>query len=380
MNLSKPTKFHLESLRKEIGALIVHTKPLSDQVSVPTCWSKNSADVDVALQVIGASSQSIHDGVTRFNLVYKSSPSEIASESMSKETGGFCQQMVASLTLLSSVGASTAMVAYFSAGVRAVLHALKDLVDALLDSSRHAHLNGLTGIVWQSCKELQQAPKTNKLACRRQMMQWSVAIKDTIDEFVDAVKSAAATTPENGKPNPSPDETDLDEQFAAKATVCSDEEGNQGDFDFDDMGEDYSTAELPCVEASIDVLRVFRRCLKAANESFNTLDSAPPKAGGEAGGGAALEGWLREKLTWAKSVQTHLDGANECAGEVGILLYPPLDGEELLHRAKELETSLTAFCDVFDACEEGGSEARESALRTAVVERISEMKTTVDKL
>lgn len=44
------------------------------------------------------SSQSIHDGVTRFNLVYKSNPSEIASESMSRETGGFCQQMVASLT------------------------------------------------------------------------------------------------------------------------------------------------------------------------------------------------------------------------------------------------------------------------------------------
>lgn len=39
------------------------------------------------------------------------------------------------------------MVSYFSAGVRAVLHALKDLVDALLDPSRHAHLNGLTGIV-----------------------------------------------------------------------------------------------------------------------------------------------------------------------------------------------------------------------------------------
>lgn len=39
------------------------------------------------------------------------------------------------------------MVAYFSAGVRAVLHSLKDLVGALLDPSRHTHLNGLTGTV-----------------------------------------------------------------------------------------------------------------------------------------------------------------------------------------------------------------------------------------
>lgn len=39
------------------------------------------------------------------------------------------------------------MVAYFSAGVRAVLHTFKDVVEALLDPSRHAHLNSLTGMV-----------------------------------------------------------------------------------------------------------------------------------------------------------------------------------------------------------------------------------------
>ncbi|CAM9411174.1 unnamed protein product [Hapterophycus canaliculatus] len=378
MDLSKPAQDHLESLRKEIEALIVHSNPVSKQVSATTCWGKNSEDVNVALQVIGAASQSIHDGVTRFNLVYKSNPSETASESMSKETGGFCQQMVASLTLLTSVGASGVMVAYFSAGVRAILHALKDLVDALLDPSRHAHLNGLTGIVWQSCKELQQAPKTNKLACRRQMMQWSVAIKDTIDEFAEAVKTAAAAIPEAGKSDACPDATVLAEQFAIQATVSG--IGETHDLNFDEMDEDYSATELPCVEASIDILRVFRHCLKAANESFNTLDSARPKAGGEVGGGAAREGWLQERLTWAKSVQTHLDEANECAGELGILLYPPLDGGELLRRASDLETSLTAFCDVFDASEEGESRARESTLRTAVVGRISVLKKTIGDL
>lgn len=39
------------------------------------------------------------------------------------------------------------MAAYFSAGVRAVLHTFKDVVEALLDPSRHAHLNSLTGMV-----------------------------------------------------------------------------------------------------------------------------------------------------------------------------------------------------------------------------------------
>lgn len=39
------------------------------------------------------------------------------------------------------------MVEYFSVAVRAVLHSVKDLIDALLDPSRHAHVNGLTGMV-----------------------------------------------------------------------------------------------------------------------------------------------------------------------------------------------------------------------------------------
>eukprot|EP00903_Cladosiphon_okamuranus_P019922 g18309.t1 len=312
-------KGHLNGLGKEIGTLIENSKPGSE--AALASWSKNSDDIDVALKVLGAASQSIHDGVTRLNLVYKANPSEAASESMSKEMGGFCQQMVASLTLLSSVGASKAMVDFFSVGVRAILHSMKDLIEALMDPSRHAHLNGLTGMVWQSCKELQNSPKTNKLACRRQMMQWSVAVKDTIDEFVEAAKTADVANA--GNADAPGDSTHLDEQFAAKVNVGGKQSGDGGagryeDFDFDGTDEDYSAAELQCVQASVDVLRVFRRCLKVANESFNTLDSTQfqsKAAEGEAANGAAGEGWLKGKLEWANSVQGHLEDANECAGE-----------------------------------------------------------------
>ncbi|CBJ29519.1 conserved unknown protein [Ectocarpus siliculosus] len=384
MELNGAVKGHLEGLGKEIDTLIGHSKHGKGDTFSPTCWSKNSEDVDVALRVIGAASQSIHDGVTRLNLVYKANPSEVASESMSREMGGFCQQMVASLTLLSSVGASKSMVAYFSAGVRAVLHSLKDLIGALLDPSRHARLNGLTGTVWQSCKELQQAPKTNKLACRRQMMQWSVAVKDTIDEFVEAAKAAAMANA--GKSESAGDKGGLDEQFAAKVTVGGAGEGEEGaegtfdDFDFDGMDENYGAAELPCVEASVDVLRVFRRCLKAANDSLNSLDSPEPQEESGATAGSVGEGWLQGKLEWAKSVQTHLDDANECAGEVGILLYPPLDGGELLGRANDLEKSLAAFCEVFYACGEGTNSEMESPLRKAVVEKLGVLRAALKKL
>lgn len=153
------------------------------------------------------------------------------------------------------------------------------------------------------------------------------------------------------------------------------------DLDFDDMDEDYSTAELQCVQASIDILRVFRRCLKVANESFNTLDSARSKgAEDEAAAEAVGEGWLKRKLEWAISVQAHLQDANEYAGEVGVLLYPPLDGGELLGRANDLERSMISFCDVFYACDEGGDGGGESPLQKAVEEKLGALRAAVEAL
>lgn len=214
--------------------------------------------------------------------------------------------------------------------------------------------------------------------------QWSVAIKDTIDEFAEAAKTAALANAD--KPDAPGDTTDLDEQFAAKVTVGGKEGGEEGgggfdDLDFDDMDEDYSPAELQCVQASIDILRVFRRCLKVANESFNTLDSAQPKAAeGEDAAGAAGEGWLKGKLEWANSVQGHLEDANECAGEVGILLYPPLDGGELVGRANDLERRVISFCDLFYASDEGRGGGVDSPLRKAVEEKVAALRAAVEAL
>ena len=221
------------------------------------------------------------------------------------------------------------------------------------------------------------------LICGR-LPQWSVAIKDTIDEFVEAAKTAGLANAGNSAAGE--EKNGLEEQFAAKVTVGGKdhgEEGGEGDaFDFDDMDEDYSAAELQCVEASIDILRVFRRCLKAANEAFNTLDSAPPEGvdAGTASAGSAGEGWLQGKLEWAKAIQVHLEQANECAGEVGILLYPPLDGGELLGRATDLERSLISFCDAFYAREEGDDDRKESPLRKAVEDKLGALRAAVEAL
>lgn len=54
MELNGAVKVHLEGLGKEIDTLIGHSKHGKGDTYSPTCWSKNSEDVDVALRVIGA--------------------------------------------------------------------------------------------------------------------------------------------------------------------------------------------------------------------------------------------------------------------------------------------------------------------------------------
>lgn len=174
-------------------------------------------------------------------------------------------------------------------------------------------------------------------------VQWSIAVKDTIDEFQEAAKAAAATNASKSTLEGASDSPGLDEQFSG--LNVSDEgagEENECDFDFDDMDQEYSPSELRCVQASVDILRVFRRCLKAANDALNTLDSAQAQE-------PKQEGWLEERLEWAQAMQSCLGEANDCVGEVGILLYPPLNAEDMSGRVDELGTNLTAFCDVFYA-------------------------------
>lgn len=212
-------------------------------------------------------------------------------------------------------------------------------------------------------------------------------MKDTIDEFQEAAKSAAAANA--AKPEATEGSTgvaSLNGKFDGLG-MGGEGAGEGGDFDddFGGMDEDYSPSELRCVEASVDVLRVFRRCLKAANDSLNTLDSPQTPADGGAAAESKGEGRLKEKLEWAQALQTCLNEANECAGELGILLYPPLSGGDLSGRADDLERSLLAFCDVFERSAEGaqvggGAVGEQSPLRETVEEKWGVLRAVLAQL
>lgn len=200
--------------------------------------------------------------------------------------------------------------------------------------------------------------------------QWSVAIKDTIEEFEQAAKASNCKT--NATEPDAEGTADLEERFDGLGTSEAD--------DFDGADEDYSPSELPCVEASLNVLRVFRRCLKVANDALNTLDSSETRKERM----ADEEQWVKERLGWAYSLQACLEEANEGAGELGVLLYPPLDASDLSARANDMEQSLVRFCDTFGFPEERGDKAKSSSgpepLRAAVGNKLGKLRQELERL
>lgn len=205
-------------------------------------------------------------------------------------------------------------------------------------------------------------------------------MKDTIDEFQEAAKTAAAANAD--KSDAPADAQALSEELSG-LSLGGDGAGGEDDFDFDGMDEEYSPSELQCVTASIDVLRAFRRCLKAANDALNTLDSAQPQGEDAAGVESKGGNWLEGRLKWAQEVQACLEEAHECAGDLAMQLYPPLDSSELSGRADDLGQKLASFCDVFyTRGEEGKVEAgqEQSPLRALVEDKLGVLRTGMAQL
>lgn len=121
------------------------------------------------------------------------------------------------------------------------------------------------------------------------------------------------------------------------------------------------------------------------NDALNTLDSSETrKGGGDNEEVTDEEQWVKERLGWAHSLQSFLEEANEGAGELGVLLYPPLDASDLSARTNDLEQSLVKFCDTFGFPEEIGGEAKSGKgpepLRTAVGNKLGTLREELERL
>lgn len=211
--------------------------------------------------------------------------------------------------------------------------------------------------------------------------QWSVAIKDTIDEFQEALKASKSSKCSADGSEVKQETGGLDEQMMDMH--LSGEGLEEDDLDFDDLKE-YSQLELQWVDGTIEVLRLFRRCLKAANDALNSINSTDGALSGshESDDAAKLQQRRKSELAWAQSLQDCSRRANECAAELGVLMYPPIEGKELSERSEGLRRELLEFCNILTRREEKGQgnkgESRQSPLAAAVEDRFASLQKIIN--
>lgn len=175
--------------------------------------------------------------------------------------------------------------------------------------------------------------------------QWSLAIRDTIIEFQDSIRAGAELegavsdnlgTGGSGRAGISGLDLDVGHH-------------GSGAFDAGDLETNYTASELLCVQASVSVLKSLRRCLAAANKAFNDFDVAEADASAQTETPATdVETPFSTRLAWVNNLQAGLSNATEAAGDLGVLLYPPLDTAALLHQTDALEVVLFPIFDILD--------------------------------
>jgi len=280
----------------------------SDQVcygTIGSSWKSPSEDLKTALTVLNAAAGSIHSSATKFGLLAKTSAKAIEIQSLCDEIVDFCDKLTSSFRIAIANGSAEPLSRLLHIKVKAVLHAVCDLVraaQALGARGGAGTLAPAAGVVWAACDDLQKVPKNNRDAYRFAFMGWSLEIKSTVDEFQELVQASkeAPREPEQAEGGEQPSE-----ERARLQTMDNDEF-----FAMED--ENYTLEEAGGAAALVGVLQLTRRALRAAMDA--TRDACDRTEG---------------QLAWVDQLYRRGQDAVELATDLGLCLYPPLERGEL---------------------------------------------------
>ena len=84
-----------------------------------------------------------------------------------------------------------------SSAYRGFLFHVKDLIINLSDSKKHKSVNYTAGMVTKLNEQIQNLPLTNKIACRRYIMERISVVKETMTEFDNLLKVSKDSKTDN---------------------------------------------------------------------------------------------------------------------------------------------------------------------------------------
>ncbi|KAG5189521.1 Grap2 and cyclin-D-interacting-domain-containing protein [Tribonema minus] len=340
-------------------------------------WATPSDSLKVALSVMLTAANSISGSSTRFTLLFKTAPPPEITAGMVNEMGSLSDHLASSLAvaLAPEQGVSPSLAVAIIGAVRAVQVALLELVKSVAAGpSTEPEWNHLTGALWEACKGVAEVPTTNKLAVRMQLMCVSMSIKDTIDEFKAALEAAeAADGGLSGEVSALSISGSADNQ-SHEPGKTADSARDEAVDSFDDLvdymdgeGADedaMSPAEAEAAAAVVELLRTSRACIKTANDAMAAAT----------GSGAA-----RGVMAWAGPLCEEVQSLAEQVGDVGMALYPPMEGAAVVAAADGFGARVTACLDKVDAAQERDAAAVEH-LRGVLTERLDAKPTRATRL
>jgi Grap2 and cyclin-D-interacting len=346
----------LEILQRLSSSLV----NLNDKESAPKLshWRKPTSDVDIAYAMMSQGGQLLHGTSTKFTLVGKIDMDE--GSKLAKDILKGCELVVTGAMILCNddMGCARSTRYFAKHSARSVLNVCEQLVECFVSGDWTKSENAAavkTGAVWSSCDQLEKIPRGNRNSMRRDLLTWVMECNETMEEFQVLLNKGPAK--EGG------------------------EESTWDDF-MDGMSEQYSSSELPIVQACLAVIKCSRGTL---NVCIQACESVGEHLGTEN---------EEDLLAFIGKLHNLARLVGEGMTDLGTMMYPPLELEDVDKEGQHLSRQVMIQQDsllvlhtlILDSCPIALTEAvmemtakLKAASKTRVGEAISSISQILQK-
>jgi len=204
-----------------------------------------------------------------------------------------------------SNGCSRSIRSFVKQSARAVIHTCLALVEFFSDGKNHKEdpePAQKTGAVWSACDKLEKLPRNNRNAMRRDFMTWIIECQETYQEFEQMLEA---------------DSTEAEESEMTWDAFC----GGQS--------SDYTAGEKPIITACLAIVKCSRGSINVALKACEDV------------GASITEGNAKILLLWIANIHEVSRRVGEGMTDLGTLLYPPLELENLMKEVQQQSKSIT---------------------------------------
>ena len=312
-----------------------------------------------AYTLLSTASQYIHATSTKYTLVSKIDYQTQGGNLALELRKGIELLSTATLSIYSpESGCGRSVKRYVKQYSRGVLASVISLLQAFHDGE--ALIGGKenqvgpqkTGAVWSACDALQQLPKGNRNAMRRECMTWLRDCMESITEFEDMMN--------NGE---------------------REEVNDDGDYDGDYEEEMYTAKEKIIVKAAINVMKCSKNVLGLVLKACDCVGDLSESDCKE-----HTQTQRLEMLQWISQLHELAREIGESVTNFGVLLYPPLDLESDA-KTSEFTLAKQLICQleriehcvsyIYEPCMPISKMSIKSCMSEEVVEAVEKLKNGV---